>query len=93
MVLVDTLDDPIKDNYVLESTTVSETKSLQVFKNGMLCYSFGWALIFLSFQHFIVPALELMPCFVAYFDQHLWHSMDKGAELDLRFTKIFLISC
>ena len=31
-------------------------------KNGMLHHSFGGAVIFPSLQHFIVPALDLMPC-------------------------------
>ena len=30
--------------------------------NGMLQHSFGGALIFLSFQHLIAPALDLMSC-------------------------------
>ena len=33
--------------------------------NGMLCHSLGWAVIFISLQHFIAPALDLMPCLQA----------------------------
>ena len=31
-------------------------------KKGMLQHSFGWAVIFVALQHFIAPALVVIPC-------------------------------
>ena len=36
--------------------------SLTIIKYGMLQHSFVGAVIFLSLQHFITPALDYMPC-------------------------------
>ena len=33
--------------------------------NGMIRHSLGGAVIFISLQHFIAPALDLMPCLQA----------------------------
>ena len=49
-----------KDNYIYT------TQLMPIFNtqadNAMLCHSLGWAVILFSLQHFIAPALDLMPC-------------------------------
>ena len=45
---------------------ISTSIPLQLMKqNGMLCQSLGGAVIFISWQHFIAPALDLMACLQA----------------------------
>ena len=36
------------------------------FEKGMLSHSLGGAVVFISFQHFIAPALDLLPCLQAW---------------------------
>ena len=64
--------------------------------NGILCHSLGGAVIFLSLQHFIAPALDLMNCLPSLQKREaikacnsLWLSFEKRAKLDLRLTKLF----
>ena len=68
----------------------------------MLLCSLGGAIIFLSLQPFVAPALDLMPCLPSRQRReaignkgtksnfnYLWHLMDKRAKSDLRLTKSF----
>ena len=72
----------------------------------MLHHSFGGAVFFLSLQHFIAPALDLMTYLQARVTrdwdkgifhlktlfQKLWPLLYKRAELDLRPTKCLAIT-
>ena len=53
---------------------VEKKKSFQLMGfngNGMLCHALGGAVILFSLQHFIAPALDLLPCLQA---QDRWDS-------------------
>ena len=57
------------DTYWFEIPTVCLVQpsaySCKKMRNGMLRYSLGGEVIFISLQHFIAPALDLMPCLQA----------------------------
>ena len=73
-----------------------ETSGAKTLNDGMLQHSFEGAMIFVSLQHFIAPAFELMPCLpsrqrreaIGTFNPRREHSITAFSYLPTKFRQI-----